>query len=421
MQEYIVNIKNNFNKLNFSNIFLTLIILSFPFNYKIFLFLRLQDFFVLGFIFINIKKIKFQEFKFILLFIFFLLISCLNGYIFYEKFYFFKLAFIYKIIIPILFIFLIKDYFKFSKIDNIYLQVNLIFIFYLLYILSFYYFSFAGTYISVPKLPSSISIFNTIKQNTLLDKHLMGNLVGLFFSIQIIYQFEFIKNNSNKLFNVFILYVFLLIFSKLFESRGIYLYTLIAAYLNINYIFQNYFSKVARITINILLIFVLFVILLLFYRYDLINNYWVFYDLKYLYKIYISETTFVGMHASRIMGWYDYLSNNILILMFGRGLTSYKQLFLDNGILFIILNLGFIPSIILVLFLIKNFKINVNLPYSFKFIFYSAIIVNLFISEFYLVSRYIYILIILYFLFEIKTKTFISKKENNEKTHEVNH
>ena len=53
----------------------------------------------------------------------------------------------------------------------------------------------------------------------------MGNLVGLFFCLNIVYQFENNKNQYVKIFNVFILYVFLFIFSKLFESRSMYLFT----------------------------------------------------------------------------------------------------------------------------------------------------------------------------------------------------
>ena len=404
-----------FSTQNLSNLLIVLTILSFPFNYKIFLFLRPQDFFVLGFVLLNIKYIKTNEVRLILLIILFIILSCIIGYYNSENFYYHKLAFIYKIIIPILFIFLLKDFFNKKNYKNFYFLTNFIFCFYLLYVLFFYYFEITKLGISVPKLPSSISIFSSSSQNQLIDKHLMGNLVGLFFCINLVFQLE----NNNKLFvkifNIFILYVFLLIFMKLFESRGIYLFFLVSIYLNVNYLFQRINSKIYKVIINYTLIFISIFFIVFIYKNDFINN-WAFYDLKHFYKIYISENTLVGLHASRIISWYDYLPNDVFSLFFGIGATSYEQRFLDNGILFIILNLGLVPSILLTLFFVKNFKTKIKLPYSLKFLFYLVILSNLFISEFFLVSRYVFILVILYFLFEVKTQTLVSNTEKQKHT-----
>ena len=235
----------------------------------------------------------------------------------------------------------------------------------------------------------------------------MGNLVGLFFCLNIVYQFENNKNQYVKIFNVFILYVFFFIFLKLFESRSLYLFSLIAIYLNLNYLFLNIKSKSQKIIINYIL--VLSAIILIFYlnKTDFFTS-WVFYDLKYFYKIYVSETKSVGLHASRLLGWIDLLPNDIFHLLFGIGITSYEQRFLDNGVLFLILNIGIVPLLLLTIFCVKNFKFTIHFSYSLKFLFYFVILFNLLISEFFLVSRYIFIVIIIYFLFQIKSQTFIS-------------
>ena len=194
---------------------------------------------------------------------------------------------------------------------------------------------------------------------------------------------------------------------NLFESRSLYLFSLIAIYLNLNYLFQSIKSKSQKIIINYTL--VLSAIILIFYLYKIdFHTSWAFYDLKYFYKIYVSETRWVGLHASRLLGWIDHLPNSIFPLLFGIGITSYEQRFLDNGILFLILNIGIVPILLLTIYCVKNFKFTTHFSYSIKFLFYFVILFNLLISEFFLVSRYIYIMIIIYFLFQIKSQTFIS-------------
>ena len=99
MKELSLNNNGFFNNFNLSQLLIGLVILSFPFNYKIFLFLRAQDLFVLCFVFLNVKYIKIAEFKFLLILIFFIILSCLVGYFISGNFFYEKLAFIYKIII----------------------------------------------------------------------------------------------------------------------------------------------------------------------------------------------------------------------------------------------------------------------------------------------------------------------------------
>ena len=262
--------------------------------------------------------------------------------------------------------------------------------------------------ISIPIYPSSISIFNSVPQDYNIDKHVMGAIVGLFLSVNLIYQIEYSNQSTpKKFYNTVIIFTFGLIFTKLFESRGLYLYMLIMIYLTTNYIFTMVFSVNLQKRISIFFI-PLISIFLIFFISENWNSYYL-YEIKYLYKIFLSEITEVGVHASRLIGWYDLVPDNLIPLLLGRGMTSYSQRFLDSGFLFIILNIGILPFVFFSFYIVKNFNFKIELPFSLKFIFYSTVAINLIISEYFTVSRYVFIAIILYFLFKIKPKTFISK------------
>ena len=97
---------------NINPILIALIILSFPFNYKIILFFRPQDIFVISFITLNIKYIRYEYIKLVLFLFISLISSCLIGILSFDSFYYIKLAFIYKIITPILFICTLFNFFK---------------------------------------------------------------------------------------------------------------------------------------------------------------------------------------------------------------------------------------------------------------------------------------------------------------------
>ena len=104
---------NNYFFKNISYIFLVLIILSFPFNYKIFLFFRPQDIFVMGFILFQIRNLNINQITLVLIILFFIFLSSVIGYNHYQTFYYYKLAFFYKLVTNNIFICvfkLFKDY-----------------------------------------------------------------------------------------------------------------------------------------------------------------------------------------------------------------------------------------------------------------------------------------------------------------------
>ena len=192
-----------------SNLLILLVIISFPLNYKIFLFLRPQDFFVICFILINFNQFKKRDFQLFLLIILFLTTSCFLGYLYFEKFYIHKLAIIYKLMAPTLFIILIKNYFDETNKNFLSTAINLTFIVYLLYVL-FFWFLFKDSlqlYFDIELFPSSISIGDKIPADLTVDRHIMGSVVGIFFAANTIYLLEQ-KNNSNTKFFGSELYAF---------------------------------------------------------------------------------------------------------------------------------------------------------------------------------------------------------------------
>ena len=98
-------------------------------------------------------------------------------------------------------------------------------------------------YFDIQLFPSSISIGSGIPTDLTVDRHLMGSIVGIFFAANTIYLLEQ-KNNFNiKFLNLSILFILMLVFMKLFNSRGFYLYGLITLYIVLNFFFQRSLKK----------------------------------------------------------------------------------------------------------------------------------------------------------------------------------
>ncbi len=396
-----------------SNLLILLVIISFPFNYKIFLFLRPQDFFVICFILINFNQFKKRDLQLSSLIILFLTTSCFLGYLYFEKFYIHKLAIIYKLLTPILFIILIKNYFNESNKNFLIIAINSTFIIYLLYVI-FFWFLFQNPlhlYFDIQLFPSSISIGSGIPTDLTVDRHLMGSIVGIFFAANTIYLLEQKNNFNTKFLNLSILFILMLVFMKLFSSRGFYLYGLITLYFVLNFFFQRSLKKKYQIFLNYLILIFILIVLLILVKNNFFSNP-IFYDFRYFKYLFLSETTLIGQSATRITSWYQFFPDSILPILFGRGVTSFPQIFHDNGLTVILVNFGIIPSILILLFIRKNYQFNEKTNFSLKILLFITIIINLVITEYFLISRYVYILTIIFFLFDYKTKSSISIHKN---------
>ena len=71
----------------------------------------------------------------------------------------------------------------------------------------------------------------------------MGSIVGIFFAANTIYLLEQKNNFNTKFLNLSILFILMLVFMKLFSSRGFYLYGLITLYIVLNFFFQRSLKK----------------------------------------------------------------------------------------------------------------------------------------------------------------------------------
>ena len=98
----------------------------------------------------------------------------------------------------------------------------------------------------------------------------------------------------------------------------------------------------------------------------------------------------------------------------GVGFSYYSSYFLDSGAVFLFLSFGILPLYFLTKYIKKNILFNFINNFIIIFLILIVLIVNLLISEFFLVSRYIYLVIILLYYSSVKTELFSSENKNNQ-------
>ena len=160
-------------------------------------------------------------------------------------------------------------------------------------------------------------------------------------------------------------------------------------------------------------LFYLIVIILLFFilNYDFtFLRIFDFYELNIFKNLINFQTLDVGPHANRIISFFWIIPENLLLLFSGFGFIHYKYLFLDSGIIFLITTFGIIPLFYLTLYINKNFNYFSDINFPFALIFLVAIFMNLVVAEF-LVSRFIFVTLILFKISSIKSKLSSSNHE----------
>ena len=108
------------------------------------------------------------------------------------------------------------------------------------------------------------------------------------------------------------------------------------------------------------------------------------------------------------------IPKNLYLLFSGFGFIHYKYLFLDSGIIFLITTFGIIPLFYLTLYINKNFNYFSDINFPFALIFLVAIFMNLVVAEFFLVSRFIFVTLILFKISSIKSKLSSSNHEEKK-------
>ena len=144
----------------------------------------------------------------------------------------------------------------------------------------------------------------------------MGSIVGIFFAANTIYLLEQKNNFNTKFLNLSILFILMLVFMKLFNSRGFYLYGLITLYIALNFFFQRSLKKISNI-FKLHNSNTYYNIAFNFSKKNFFSNP-IFYDFRYFKYLFLSETTLIGQSATRITSLVSIFPDNILPILFGR-------------------------------------------------------------------------------------------------------
>jgi len=403
-------------KKNLSIICIFFIIFSFPINDKILLFFRIQDLFVVLFVVLNFFILNKKELIFLFLLLIILFFSNIVGIIYFDNFYYYKLAIFYKIFIPIIFLFQIKNFINHNNYITVGKMIDVSMILFLTYIYSFYSYgtsvnNFGLDFVNkLPIYPGSFQFFP--ESNFRGDRHMMGSLVALYLSIKFI-----INLREKKYITAFLFILFFLNFMFVFSSRIFLIFLIAIIYLFLNHLLKNFkYKKILQ-----LLIYFLFPILIILYislnanitPIGLAQRLFVFNEINIFDDLINFQITSIGPHTERIVRFFELAPDNILLYLTGVGFLYYSFHFLDSGAIFLFLSFGFLPLYFLTQYIKKNISFNFTNDFTIMFLILIVLIVNLLISEFFLVSRYIYLTIILFYYSSIKTELSSFKKKNN--------
>ncbi len=382
----------NINNLNI--IIISLIIITYPLNFKLFLFFRIADLLSIIFILLNLKNVKYYDLKIILLIVISLLISSIVGfyYMSYNSLNFDKLVYIYKFITPLLFYFII------SKIN---FDFKILKIFYRLLVFSYFILLFYSPFINLfDVIPDKINNYHfpfTFLNTNKGDKHVLGGTLSFLTFFIVLYRNLKFKNTYLK-FNKFSnLIIFFSFFCGLYiNSITLILSSLICLiYISFSEVKNFFIKKEKYIHFSIVFTFMILLLILLV----------AFFFNKYEENIQIL-INYPAMEIARFNNLFYNFPKNLPFLLFGSGITT-SPLFIDQGLLTLIHSFGLLPTII---FLYLFFNSNNFLKNSIDMKFFILIIVisNLYITEFFLLSRYMLPLIIFYTVY-IQSRYFFGK------------
>ena len=388
------NLHNYLNINNFNIILISLIIITYPFNIKLFLFLRIADLLSIIFILLNLTNVKYYELKIISLIVISLIISSIVGLYNqpYNKINLNKLVYVYKFITPLFFYFIIsKKNFDFRILK----------IFYRLLLLSYFILLFYSPFIDLFEVvPEKINnyhfpftFFNTNKG----DKHVLGGTLSFLTFFIVLYNNLKFKNTNLKFNKFTILIIFFSFLCGLYiSSITLFLSSLVCLiYIFISEAKYFFIKKKKYKYFFISFIFMLFLSILIV----------AFFFNKYDENIQIL-INYPAIEIARFNNLFYNFPKNLALLLFGSGITT-SPLFIDQGLLTLIHSFGLLPSIIfLYLFFNSNNFLKNNIDV--KFFVLIIVISNLYITEFFLLSRYMLPLIIFYIVY-IQSEPFFSK------------
>lgn len=382
MKKNYFNYTNN-NFLNF--ILISLMIITYPFNFKVILFFRIVDFISLIFILLNLNKIQATQIKLITMVIVALMISSLVGFYYNPNIQYigiYKLVYVYKYLIPLIIFFILIN----LKFDNKSLKI-----FYRLLFFSYLILIFYNPFIELFDVSKLISTYHfplTYLSTNKGDKHVLGATISFLTFFIILYRNLTLKKKI-LVFDKFTLFIMILSTLCGFYISSITL--ILSCFICFSYImfFQiQYLFYTKKLIVH----FRIFLILL-FFIFVATSIYFVWINSNFL-NLLINYSI---IDLARFNNIFYNFPSNVPLLLFGSGLIT-SPLFIDQGFLTLIHSFGLIPTGIFLYFFFSS-KSYSNLNLDCKFFIYIIFLENLFITEFFLLSRYILPLIIFYVVY----------------------
>jgi hypothetical protein len=381
-----------------SSIFIFLTIISFPFSDNVIFFLKLQDFFILGFVFLNYKILDKNEVSLIFYIILILVFTNLIGILIFEEFHYKKLALFYKLILPIIFFFQVSKFFNYANSKFFEKYLDIIFLIYLGYIFFAYKWDVDFMFYK-SHYPGSIRFFDPTFTG---DRHLMATIVGFFLTMKLF----FLAHEKKYLTLIFLWFIFIN-FLFLFESRVSSIFLILIMYIHLNQFFK--IIKHKYLFQYFLYFFIFLIFLYYFNNVSELKKIFNLYEFGAFSDIIRYQTVDVGPHANRIISFFLIAPDNIIFYFTGTGFLHYNYAFLDSGIILLITSFGLLPLLFLIILIKNKFNCNLLNNTNLNIIFFTTLLINFFVAEFFMVSRYIFITIIIYQLVSIKSEFFFSK------------
>ncbi len=366
----------NYNNIN--KVLISLIILFFPINYKLISIFRILDFLLIAFIFFNLKLISKKNIYFLIsilsiMIIGFLIHYFINSEIINIK----KIVYVYKYLILFSFIFTLLKIKIFSI--NFYLKL-----FFLVNCLLFFWILFFNNYdITTDSYiyTHDFSFPFTFVHSWRGDKHLLA--ATLFSLNTMLFYNYYLRGNIILYISTFII---LLIETFLLNSTSLHILTpLVIFYL----IFRNYLSNINLLYFCFIVFFIVLLLLSINFEYGFVKN-------LFTHAINIDQNLSDKVRIQNIL---ELLTKKPFITFLFGGGYLYNPSFVDNGIITLIDSFGlFFIFLYLLSFRekISNFFSNLNKDLYVIFIF--IIFINLFITEFFLIFRYIIPTVLLFHL-----------------------
>ena len=406
-------IKNNYQNLNL--FLIASLIITFPFNLKLLFFFRLNDLFGISLILFNINLLSKKNWLYILSVFFIFTFSNILGFFYAESIFYIKIAFYYKIFVVIFLFFILNKIFEkfdISFLDKIYLLNRYVFNIFILLII-FFQFENYFTHENIFYPNFFISETN--------DTHILTNIFLTFLVFEIIYNYQ--KKFAFKDFfdfknNYFLVLILLMLILKTFSS-SVYYYLFFLLFYIFNIILLNnkfvsgkinisesYFNYYFFISLFIIFVFGLYFLKIYFIDESIIHE--LNFVLDYLY--FGNQLDF-GWFDVRIYGWVKYFSDlTILNLLFGFGFINSEQIFHDSFLIFLFYSIGLFGTILLFYCTYKIIYKPIFNDLNFIIFLICIIGANLFITEFILISRYSFMVVLMVSIYCIKFHKLSCKK-----------